>query len=147
MTLAQGIGEIRDRFQQYETDGIAYAEYKRGAWGSKIRKIHRITDVFVKSNEVLLLIDPVATEEDSAIHMTVQELLARLIALAPECGQYSLEACEPEIVIPEEDASIRFDHPIVATARADSLHLCLLVHVEPGWDQPRKQRWKFWQRT
>ena len=94
MTLTQGIAEIRDRFQQYETDGIAYAE-----------------------------------------------------ALAPECGQYSLDACEAEIVIPEEDASIRFDHPIVATARADSLHLCLLVHVEPGWDQPRKKRWKFWQRT
>ena len=127
MTLTEGIETIQDRFKGYETDGIAYAEYKRGARGYEMRRICRITDILVEPDDVLLRIDP--SEEDNGEHMTVRDLLARLIALTPDCGEYSLEASESHSS-PEEECAMRIDFPIVGTARDDERQLCFLAHAD-----------------
>lgn len=140
MTLTEGIATIRDRFQGYEADGIAFAEYEY-KWGTyEMRRFCRITDIRVAPNDVLLVIDP--EEEDNGLHMTVQDLLARLIALVPDYGRYSLEASK--LV---KDVSFRFDYPIVATARDDDLQLCFLVNANRGRGRSRKQRRSIWLRT
>jgi hypothetical protein len=147
VTLAEAISAIRDKFLGYLADGIAFARYDPTADASRNTKIHRIADVFVKSNEVLLLIDPERTIEAGPTHLTIADLLARLSALAPDYAQYPLEACEPEIKIKEENMRVRFDYPILTTGRAEGLQLYLLVYIEQQRKALPRSWWRFWQRA
>ena len=128
MTLTEGISAIRDRFQDYLADGIAFARHDPTTDESKL---YRITEVRVAPDDVLLIVDPNPIPfppQPGAVHMTVAELLERLTALPPECAQYSLEACEPEVETDEENVRLRFDYPIVTTGRLKGLvDLCLLA--------------------
>jgi len=140
MTLTEGISAIQGKFQNYLADGIAFARHDQTADESRSTSLYRITDVRVVPEDVLLVIHPEPISlptQSGAVHMTVGELLGRLTALPAEYANYSLEACEPEVEIKEENVRLRFDYPIVTTGRLEGLvNLCLLAAIE----QPRKGR-------
>lgn len=141
MTLTEGISVIRDKFQDYMADGIAFA---RRNLTTNESKLYRITEVRVAPNDVLLVIDrdPIPfPPQPGAVDMTVADLLGRLTALPAECAEYSLEGCEPEVETSEENVRLRFDYPIVTTGRLrGAVDLCLLAAI----DQPRKAEKKSW---
>ena len=146
MTLTEGISLIREKFQNQLQHGIAFARHDPGAGESQKTTIHRIVDVLVEPQDVLLLMEsePIRTADS---HITVEELLTRLSLLPPECSEYSLEGCEPEVRLGE--VTLRFDYPIITTGQVngeDGSRLCLLIAIHQKRNDARKPWWKLWWR-
>jgi hypothetical protein len=123
--LVEMIREDRTGANDWPVMFTSYRQLPAGEWQEvdNVREAVTIVEVDIESQEVLLIRGPTRSA------LTVSSLEEKLSGLMACHGEFTVDTCEPPIVV-DGEGNFRIDLPIVGAGRDDSRNCYLVVFAK-----------------